>query len=182
VDLQREVDYTNQAQMRVTADTGILEEVASLTVPAGAGVLLPAVVIRLRSVVQGAVELPRRSPRDYLASLSANWTAPAIISYTIIGRTLYLTPSPSLDTDLVITYTRRSAETSSDDSLEVSGEYARVCERLVGAYALLDDGQPELAAQALSDYDADVQRLRLRAQRRGRGISSSRIRLGGVNP
>lgn len=181
MDTQRVVDYTNDCQKRVTAQTGILETAASLVVPAGpGGVALPAVVVSLYSVKSGTDEVARLTARDYVQLVSQASSVPATICYTLLGRTLYLLPAPSVDTTLTIIYAKRSDEITSGSQLEVTGEYERVVERLVGAYALLDDGQPELAAHALADYDADIARLRLRAQRRGTGIGTQRIRLRGV--
>lgn len=180
MDTQQQVDYTNDCQQRVSAQTGVLETSAPLTVPAGtAGVQLPDEVVALYAVASGADELPRLSAVDYLRYRSASLSLANVVAWTLIGRTLYLLPNPSAATVLTLIYAKRSATIDSGSSLEVVGEYARVVERLVGSYALLDDGQPELAARALADYDADLQRLRLRAVRRGTGLGSTRIRLPG---
>ena len=172
----------NDCQHRLTAETGILEARGTITVPAGdAGALLDPVIVSLAAVVQGDTPLARISPKDYL-SIRSGGDGPVPVCYAVVGRTLYLTPTPSVDTILSLLYAARSGEFNSSTNLEVTGEYARVTERLVGAYTLLDDGQPELAARALADYQADVQRLRLRARRRGVSLGSRMIRLRGANP
>jgi hypothetical protein len=181
VDTQRLVDYTNDCQKRVTAQTGILGTALTVTVPSGTGgLLLPTNLVQLYSVKSGVDEVPAIAARDYVRSVSLGSSVPATQCHAVIGRTLYLLPSPSVDTDVTLIYAKRSDDIDSGTQLEVSGEYERACERLVGAYILLDDGQPELAARSLADYDADIARLRLRAQRRGIGIGTQRIRLRGT--
>lgn len=181
MDTQRLVDYTNDCQKRVTAQTGILETVGQVTVPPGAGgVILPAAVVSIYSVRNGSDEVSGIHFRDYAQQISRGVSIPNRQVYTLLGRTLYLLPSPSVAQTLTLIYSKRSDDIDSGRQLEVTGEYERVVERLVGAYTLLDDGQPELAARALADYDADIARIRLRAQRRGTGIGSQRIRLRGT--
>jgi hypothetical protein len=177
---QRTVDHTNDAQRRVTADTEILQGSATLTVPAGSsGVVLDPVVVRLLSVTLGVERVIYQRSSDYLEARSGGYAfQPSAPAYTLLGRTLYLTPDPSADTDLSIVYTKRSGDLDETLTLEVSGGYARAVEMIVAAYALADDGQPELAQQALADYAAESQRLRLHAQRRGVSTSTRTIGLG----
>jgi hypothetical protein len=177
---QRKVDLTNDAQRRVSADTGILQEIAVITVPAGtSGVQLDPAVVRLLSVSNGLDQVQPQRAADYLEARSGGYAfQPSTPAYALVGRTFYLSPDPSLDTDLTITYAKRSGDLDETLTLEVSGGYARAVEMIVAAYALQDDGQPELANQALADYRAEVQRLQLHAQRRSSGITTRRIPLG----
>ncbi len=174
---QRHVDLTSDCQRRVAAETGILQSAAMLVVPAGtAGVQLDPVVVRLLAVTTGNVEVLPMRAADYLRDRSGGFAfEPTQAAYALIGRTLYLSPDPSVDTTLTIVYTQRTVDLDETLTLELTGGYARLCEQLVGAYALLDDGQPELAAQGLADYQAELQRLRLHAQRVGVGVASRRI-------
>jgi hypothetical protein len=177
--LQREVDLINDCQRRVTAETGILQEAASLVVPAGtAGAPLDAVVVTLLAVTLGSREVSYQRASDYLRARSGGYAfQPADPTYTLIGRTLYLSPDPSQDTTLTLTYTKRSGDIDETQQLEVSRGYERAVELLVAAYALQDDGQPELAQQGLVDYQAEAQRLRLHAQRRAVANTTRRIGL-----
>jgi hypothetical protein len=185
VDTQRQVDYTNDAQRRVTAESEILVTTLSLTVPAGdVGGLLDPSVVRVLAAFNGTTEQVRMTPGGYIRARSGGdaLSTDTDALYTIIGRHLYLLPVPTADTVLTLICSIRSHDYTSAAALEVGGEYARVVERLAAAYALLDDGQPELAQQAMADYEADMQRLRLRAKRRATSIGTTRIRRRGVNP
>lgn len=161
---QQDVDYVNDCQRRVCADTGVLEKRATLVVPAAAvSVALPTDARQILAIFDGQTRLPSINPVEYMRSTTGAAVRSSARAWCVIGRTLYLTPTAPEDHTLTLFYAQRPADATSATTLEVTGEFERLVERLVGASVLLDDGQPELAQNELSAYDRDVARLRYRA-------------------
>lgn len=168
--LQLDIDYMNEAQYRVAADTLCLEKQATLTIPAGeTNVSLPDDVITIRSLVQGTTLLNEITTRDIVTLQSAVSLVDVSdrTSYALVGRTLHVTPAPSQPLVLSIIYTARPAPYQSNHDLETLGESKVLVERLVAAMRLQDDGQPERAASELYGYSKDARRQRLQGATTG---------------
>lgn len=177
---QSEVDYIQSAQYRVASDTRVLKKKAPLTLLAGATSLtLPAEVIRLEGLFNGSDPVVPVRVVEYLQTVSASvagWSGDLMI-FAVIGRSVYLHPTPSADLTLTAYYSYRPAAITSASSLELSGQAERLVERLAGAYLLVDDGQPELGQEELAAYYKDAGRLRHQT-RRSEGMGG-RISLSG---
>jgi hypothetical protein len=160
---QTELDYIQAAQLRVAADTRVLKKKATLTAAAGATTIaLPDEVIRLEGLYNGSHALMPVGTSDYMVIVTgggAGWS-PAIVCFTVVGRTLNIFPAFSVATDLTAFYSYRPATIDSGATLELSGRAERLVERLASAYALLDDGQPEVGQSELAAYLTDAGRLR----------------------
>jgi hypothetical protein len=160
---QTEVDYINSAQLRVAADTRVLKKKATLSVPAGSTTLaLPIEVIRLEGLYNGTDPLVQVTISDYLGVVTQDITSFSldVVVFCVVGRTLYLFPSFTAATSLTAFYSYRPATIDSGSTLELTGQAERLVERLASAYALLDDGQPEVAQSELAAYLTDAGRLR----------------------
>ncbi len=175
---QLELDYAQAAQYRVTADTLVLEKQTTLLVPAESeSVPLPDEVIRISAMFTDAGnEVLPATTMDYLL-MRTGGNPPPVTSFflnrtifVVIGRTLYVWPAPPVDTTFTVIYSYRSTVITSASPLEVSGIAARLVGRLAEAYALFDDGQPELAQAELGAYIKDAARVkRLHRRSEGRG-------------
>lgn len=161
---QQQVEYIDQAQKRITADGRMLVKKTTLTTANLASVTLPADLVELKALLFGGTPAEPISTGDYLSfltgDLSTATVTQSVIQYAIIGRTLYFWGTPVVDATIVYVY--RSATIDSSSTFQVTGEWERLMERLVGANILLDDGQPELALAELEQYAIDTTRLRRR--------------------
>lgn len=163
---QQELDYMNAAQKRLSADLRILEKRTTLTIPATVGTsVLPDEVIELTALYLDEMPLVPMTREQYLELADDAGTGTSIsdlLMYAVIGRTLYFWPKPITATTLTAIYSYRAATMDSADEFELTGEAERVLERLVAAFKLMDDGQPELAQTELANYQEDVLRIRAR--------------------
>jgi hypothetical protein len=167
---QLDVDYVNEAQKRVCADTLLLEKKANLTfTPGNRTSLLAEDVIRITAAYAGVSRLDMVTTDEMVCETSA--TNETNVSETprwaVIGGSFYLTQIPTQTYTVTIIYTARSADYESDVPLEVTGEAENLVERLAAAYKLLDDGQPERSAAELQTYETDVRLYRRLARSRG---------------
>lgn len=172
---QDDLDYTNNAQMRVCADALLLHAQTTLTMLAGENfVTLPDDLIRMTGISVSAMPLPV-VPRDraiMLQSLPEN----AVVGdqgHYLLGRTLYLSPTPIQDTTITIAYIRRPAQMQSDDQLEISGQAEEAVRLRVLADTLTDDGQDEMAQLHEQLYQQAIRNVR-----RQSGQLASRLTFG----
>lgn len=166
INVQETLDYSNQAQYRVVADTRCLTKSYTLTTVAGQQLYdLPSDVLDILAVLDGAqgslgyVDVPTA-----LAASSLTDTALlAGVRVFVVGRKIGLLPEPDAVHSYVVWYHARPAALTSEDEFEVTGDFERALERLVQAMKLEDDGQPELAAAEKLEYASDLARLRQQA-------------------
>ena len=170
---QGDLNYINYCQMRATADLRVVEVKTTLTASAATNtVALPDDVVRVTGLFINGLALTRMQEQDYLRLSSSSLTTAdtgAAILYLILGRTLYIWPKPDSTTTVDIFYSKRSQQIDSSADLDVTGEAERLVERLVAAYKLIDDGQPELGQAELAMYLRDVVKIRRRYVR-GKGV------------
>ena len=167
---QLDVDYTNEAQMRVAAQTLLLEKKAVVTVPSGSRtVAIADDIVRITAAFAGTTRLESMTTDEMICELSAVYetNVSSTPMWALIGRTFYLTPAPSTDYRVTIIYAARPAAYESDQPLEVQGEAENLVERLVAAYRLIDDGQPERGAAELHSYEEDARLYQGVARSRG---------------
>jgi len=162
---QDAVDYSNQAQYRVVADTRCLTATLDLvTVPGQQLYEMPSLVIDLITILDGANALPYVSPHDGLTMASrvdvVDLGGPRFFT---VGRLLGIYPTPTEVHTYTVWYHTRPAALTSDAELEVTGDFELAVERLVQAMKLEDDGQPELAAEEKANYLLDLTHLRRQA-------------------
>ena len=172
---QESIDHIEAAQQRVAAETRILVKRATLTIT-GSSVALPDELVRIEGIYDGTQPLTQFGVPDYLGIVSGSVVDPTDdtdFGFLIIGRTLYVWPAPTKPKDLTVIYSYRPSSVSSDTALTLTGVAERLVERVASAYQLLDDGQPELGQQELSDYVDAAKQLR----RRDRGGTGPRSRL-----
>lgn len=172
------IDYINAAQIRVAADSGLLEKKDTLTLVGGEdSLLLPDEVVKIRALYANGVALTEVSPVTYMRLVTGSpitvTNTQLVSNFANIGRSLYFWPTHGPD-DITLTaiYTYRPEPIDSDSTLELTGMGEHLVEQLSGAYFLLDDGQPELAGGELANYFSQVNRLRGRQDRRigGSGV------------
>jgi len=171
---QDALDYSNEAQYRVCADTRVLRKRTTLAIVSGTQTYsLPNDVIALLAVLDPEGEpVPFLTLDDALAGLTAP-TDLATTAYYMIGTSLGVLPMPTAAVTWTLYYEARPAPLTSASPFELDGDYELLIDRLVQAMKLADDGQPELAAEEQGFYDIDRNRLRRRDAREPRG----RVRL-----
>lgn len=161
---QDELDYSNEAQVRVGAETRLLRKRTTLPVIAGqAEYPLEADVIQIIAVYDGESQVPAAMTDDILTLLSSSGAAtPAqsMLHYTLEPGTLGFYPTPTDGFTATIFYIARPQPLTSADDFELQGISEDLIERLVFAYRLEDDGQLELAAAEQAFYDAKVAETR----------------------
>jgi hypothetical protein len=168
---QDALDYSNQAQYRVCADTRCLTKKRTIQTTVGISTYdLEADVISLLAVLDGSTDVPYMQTQDALAALSAAATVIPDIqpSYYSIGSQIGFLPTPQTAKTYTIFYEARPAPLTSATSFEVAGDFEFLIDRLVQAMKLADDGQPELAREEQAYYDLDAPRLKRIARREGR--------------
>lgn len=174
-DAQFVLDYQNDAQHRVAADTLALMRTATLATSTSGVIDLPSDVIRLVEVSVDGSTVTRYDRADDFLDVAAGHVAAVWPRYAVVGRTLYL--HPATVQSVRVTYYARPNPARSSIELEVSGEYDDLVKRLMDASKTLDRCEPEMSMYLLAEYDADAARLRAVSQ--GAGTSgSTRIRLG----
>jgi hypothetical protein len=163
---QDTVDYANEAQMRVVADTRILIKRTTLNVTAGtAEYPLASDVIMLRSLIDAnGSEVTNLSMFDVL-SLKSGPLDPTSAGFYTIGQTIGFYPTPAVDGAYTVFYEARPAPFTSSSSFEVTGDAERLIDQLVAQMKLADDGQPELANNELAFYLVEMPRIRGRRRR-----------------
>jgi hypothetical protein len=163
---QDAVDYSNQAQFRVVADTLCITKSLTLSTVADQQLYeLPADVISLITVLDGPNgALPYISPGEALVlSTRSNVVDFQGPRFFTIGRLIGIYPVPTSVYSYTLWYSARPTPLTSATELEVVGDFERAVERLVQAMKLEDDGQPELAAEEKANYQLDLARLRREA-------------------
>jgi len=166
---QIDVDYVNEAQMRVCADTLLLEKKTTFTIPANQrSASLPTDVVRVYAVYQGAFRLDQLMVDEMVCETSAAYETNVSQRsvWAVIGDQFTVTPIPKTDLSVTIIYAARSAPYQSDSELEVTDEAENLVERLVSSYKLQDDGQPERAAAELQSYESDARLYKNHARSR----------------
>lgn len=175
---QAELDYIQAAHYRVAADSQLLEKRAFLTLPAGqTTIALPIELVNLEAVYApgpAATNQNQVAPvpiTEYLKIITGNsgTLGTSQMIFCIVGRTLYLWPSSSTDVSLLVYYSYKPGPIDSSSMLALSGQAERLVERLASAYALLDDGQPELGQAELGAYYKDLGRVK-HQNRRSEGM------------
>jgi hypothetical protein len=163
---QDTVDYANEAQMRVVADTRILIKRTTLAVTAGtAEYPLADDVIMLRSLIDAnGREVTNLSMFDVLR-LKSGPLDPTSAGFYTIGQTIGFYPTPATDGAYTVFYEARPAPFTSSSSFEVTGDAERLIDQLVAQMKLADDGQPELANNELAFYLVEMPRIRGRLRR-----------------
>lgn len=171
---QDALDYSNEAQHRICADTRVLRKRTTLALVAGIQTYtLPNDVIELLAVIDGEDQLPYLTPDEALAAITAPQTFVARSYYTI-STSLGILPTPTQAGVLTLFYEARPVPLTSVSPFELEGDYELLIDRLVQAMKLLDDGQPELAAEEQGYYDLELIRLRRRDAREARNRLSVR--------
>jgi hypothetical protein len=166
---QDALDYSNEAQYRICADTRVLRKKRTLTLIAGVQTYrLAEDVLVVLAVLHGQdVPLPFLTPDEAMKALTNPSTFGALSYYTI-GEDIGFVPVPAEAATLTLYYEARPAPLTSDSAFELQGDYELLIDRLVQAMKLADDGQPELAAEEQSYYDLELIRLRRRDAREAR--------------
>ena len=169
---QLAIDYRNDAQKRVGADTLALALKATIALTEGtATYALPADLVEFDGIYDGSTRLDALSATELLGALSgAVFVGPR--SYAIVGTTLYVLPTPTAAGELTLMYRARPPDVTSDAGVSLAGEAADLAARLAEASQLLDGGQPELAVNELARYEQDARRLR-RQNRAKAGLPGS---------
>jgi hypothetical protein len=174
-DAQFVLDYQNDAQQRVAADTLALMRFATLTTLPSGVADLPSDLVRLVEVSIDGGTVTRYDRVDEFLDVAAGHTTAVWPRYAVVGHLLYLHPAGVQSVH--VTYYARPQPARSSVELEVAGEYDDLVKRLMDASKTLDRCEPEMSMYLLSEYDADAARLRAVSQ--GAGTSgSTRIRLG----
>jgi hypothetical protein len=163
---QDTVDYANEAQIRVAADTRILIKKTTINVTAGtAEYALPSDVIVLRSLTdETGREVAFLSPLDAM-SLKSGPFDPAVVGFYTIAATIGFYPTPTIAGSYTAFYEARPAPFTSSSDFELTGDAERLVDRLVAQMKLADDGQPELANLELGFYQVEMPRVRGRRRR-----------------
>jgi hypothetical protein len=178
VSIQRQVDYVNVTQRRVSGETFCLETRETFPLVAGTyQYQLPASVSYLLGIYNGADPLVSYTIDEIMPALSG--TPENFIGapgYALVGLTLYIVPTPSEDANLEILYYAYSDEFDSDDDLEITHGCVMAMEHLVEAYMLLDSGETEMGVNCVALAETDM--ARARRSMRGRGGHPSRMRIG----
>lgn len=159
------VNYTDDAQRRVAADTLCIQRRADITIPTTGSADLPAEVVRIEGIYFGSTNLTRASEDDLMAFLSGGSIGiqSDTPTYAIIGRTVYLMPLPAEETTLTLIYKSRPVAWQSDAALEVTGAYESLVDQLVTVTMQLDGGQTSMAASGMEVYRAESAKLYRRA-------------------
>lgn len=157
---QDELDYYVSAQARVAYATRALTKGVQIALTS-TGALLPDDVARVLAVSDGSRDIPLIVERDALMAL-AGATLAVDTGHWIIGRTIGVYPGAMVPLYTVTYQARPTQPTTEAGSLELTGEHARLTDRLVAHYQLADDGQPERSAGELAFYQQDALRLRAR--------------------
>jgi hypothetical protein len=163
---QETVDYANEAQMRVVADTRILIKKTTIAVTNGTPeYALPSDVIVLRSLTGAdGREVRWLSPLDVL-SLKSGPFDPTMGGFYTTGATLGFYPTPTISGTYTAFYEARPQPFTSSSDFEVTGDAELLVDRLVSQMKLSDDGQPELANSELAFYLVEMPRVRGRLRR-----------------
>ena len=103
------------------------------------------------------------------------------LAFASVGRTLYLYPTSATAATLTAFYSYRPATIDTGSTFELLGTAERLIERLVSAYVLMDDGQPELSQAELAAYMIDAGRVK-RRDRRSIGHGHSLLLAGRRRP
>lgn len=165
---QDALDYSNEAQYRICADTRVLRKKRTLALAAGvSSYALADDVLTVLAVLHGQDALPYLTPDEALRGLT-NPPTLGELSYYTIGTDIGFLPVPTEAATLTLFYEARPVPLDSTSSFELEGDYELLIDRLVQAMKLLDDGQPELAAEEQSYYDLELIRLRRRDAREAR--------------
>lgn len=177
---QDALDYSNDAQIRVSADTRLLRKRGTISVVAGVqSYTVPDDVIEILAVYDGQTSIPPIIADDALELISADGatSTQGLVCYALETRKLGFLPTPTEDFTADILYIARTEALTSDDEFELEGSFETLIEHLTLSTRLDDDGQPELATYEYQFYLAEV--ARLRRQR----LPQQRRRLGamGVN-
>jgi len=193
---QMEYDYIDDAQKRVSAETLAIEkEISFPLVPNGSytgdqaaadlgwsqGYLLPDDLVHLRGIFNGTTPLEELTTAELLGTISGSSTSylgPQ--GYLVVGRFLHVLPTAPADTVLTISYWARTADLVDVDTLELTGQEARLVEDLAQSYAYLDGGQPEVGVSEISRVEIDM--ARTKRVNRGRSGLPSRMLVVGVDP
>ena len=170
---QIELDYVQAANQRVSSDTLVLTKKTTLNLAADASTLaLPPELIRLEALYIGSKTVPEVSAVDYMRLVTGAVLNGSELAFATVGRTLYVYPTSAQAVELTVFYSYRPAPIDSGSTFELTGVAERLVERLVSAYVLMDDGQPELSQAELAAYMIDAGRVKRRDRRReGHGHS-----------
>ncbi len=163
---QSDINYGDDAQRRVAADTLTYQKKATLVVPDTGFVSLPTDLIVIDGIYKDeTTELDYATSDDLLAFLSSGSTqSPSnAVCASIVGRTLYVFPTPSEDLTLTLVYRARPVVWQSNHDFVLSGPYETLIDQLVQADLLLDNGQTTVAQAMLAQYDQTAGVMRRRA-------------------
>lgn len=149
--------------MRVAVETRALSKRADLPLSQGVGEYqMSGDVVKILAVLDsGGNPLAPIQTDDALSIISSGDPFGNVQGYySLVPGVIGLLPTPSGDGSVTIYYQARPAVLDSDDEFELTGEYENLIEKLMLAYRLDDDGQPELAQEHQSYYLTDMGRLR----------------------
>jgi len=165
VSTQPIVNYTDDAQRRVACDTLCIQRKATLTMPTTGYVQLPAEVVRIEGIYLGTEQLQRASEDSLMEFLSAGsvGSQTSVAFYSIVGRRVYLIPTPSEEQTITLVYKSRPVTWQSDRALEVTGPFESLVDQLVQVTMQVDSGQTRLAADGMQTYQVEAGRLRRKA-------------------
>jgi hypothetical protein len=193
---QLELDYLDDAQKRVSAETLAIQREVSFPLVANAGYtadqaaadlgwsqgfLLPDDLVYLRGIFNATTPLEELTAAELLGTISGSSTSyVGPQGYLVVGRFLHVIPTPPAGTTLTLTYWARANDLPDTLVLELTGQEARLTEDLVQAYTYLDGGQPEVGVSELSRVEIDM--ARTKRVNRGRSGFPSRMLVAGVDP
>ncbi len=161
--LQEQVDYVESCQQRVAADTVVREAKTTLALTAGDFTYdLPADLIELEGIYNDTVALDDLTISELMAVLSgtgaSNYLGPQ--GYAVVGRTLYVLPTPAAADTLTLVYVQRPPAFDSQAELELDGAEREILEALLDGNVVFDRGETEVGSAALARYMVEAQRRR----------------------
>lgn len=157
---QDALDYSNDAQFRVAADTRYLRDKQDIDVEAGQQVYdIPSDVIQILAVYNDKTSIPPIILDDALEIISGSISTSQLVCYTLETQKLGFLPTPTEDFTATLYYIARPEPLNSGEEFTFEGSFETLIEHLALASRLDDDGQPELATYELQFYQAEVQKL-----------------------
>lgn len=145
---QSQINYVDDAQRRVAADTLCYQKKQEIIIPTTGIALLDPEVIRIEGLYDGAEQYAQASTDDLLSFLSGSQQAShATRIYSLVGRSLYVWPAPTTSLRLTAIYKARPPIADSDQALTLSGQFEHLVDHLAQAMILLDSVRPTSPAR-----------------------------------
>lgn len=157
---QDALDYSNDAQFRVAADTRYLRDKQDIQVVAGTQVYdIPSDVIEILAVYNGKTIIPPIISDSALEIISGSISTSQLVCFTVETQRLGFLPTPTEDFTATLYYIARPEPLTSGDEFTFEGSFETLIEHLALHSRLDDDGQPELATYEFQFYTTEQQKL-----------------------